>query len=514
MSDAAFRAGLLAGVPSNYINGQFEAIAPDADSSSSTTHLVESRNPANPDQVVWSAQASPSAVHGAVTHARNALHEWSALALEGRRPFLERFQQATKERSEPLARLITMEVGKTLAESRLEVKGIMDKVSITLEESVVARTRDFAMVLETGKRGRCVFQPHGVMAVVGPFNFPAHLPCGQMIPALALGNTVVFKPSEKSPAVGQMLAQIADDAGFPRGVMQVVQGDGAIAASLVSRDDIDGVLFTGSWPVGRRILEANLDRPGRMVALELGGSNAAIICEDAHLKQAVVECVRASFATTGQRCTCTRRIIVHQAVAARFIPAFCKAASLLIVAPGDATEPVFMGPLISRAARDAVLRFQTERSRAGAAILVRASALDRAGHFVTPCVLQVEKFSRDIDEEVFGPVVQITVVENDNDAVEQANATHFGLAASVFTASEDRWQSIAPRVRCGCVNWNIGTAGANSRLPFGGLGRSGNHRPAAAFMGDSCAYPVARIEVADDSVTVPTGLHWDDRWIG
>ncbi|MDA0803095.1 MAG: aldehyde dehydrogenase family protein [Planctomycetota bacterium] len=478
--------------------------------------VLESRNPTRPGEVVWKgASAGEPDIVAALALARVALPAWAALGVEGRRPFLERWREAVLARADELARLITAESGKTLAESRLEVKSVADKVSITLDAALLARTADFTVDAGAGRSGRCTFRPHGVMAVIGPFNFPAHLPNGHIVPALVMGNTVVFKPSEKCPGVGAQFATLAAAAGLPHGVFTVLQGGAAVASRLVSGDEVDGVLFTGSWPVGRSIMQANLDRPGRMLALEMGGSNAAIVCGDAHLRQAVLECVRASFATTGQRCTCTRRIIVAESVASAFIPAFCKAASTLLVGPGDdeTAGPVFMGPLISERARDAALRFQSERVRAGAALLVRGSALDREGWFMTPSVIQVPRFALETDEEVFGPVVQLAIAKDDDDAVEQANATKFGLAASIFTADEARFRRLAVRVRAGCVNWNTGTAGASSKLPFGGLGRSGNHRPAAAFAADSCAFPVAHMEVAGDEAAVPAGVLWDDGWL-
>ena len=352
----------------------------------------------------------------------------------------------------------------------------------------------------------------GVMAVIGPFNFPAHLPNGHFVPALLLGNTVVLKPSEKTPGVGQALAELMHETGLPRGVFNVVQGGPATASRLVGHDGIDGILFTGSWPVGRRILEANLDRPGRIVALEMGGSNPAVVMPSADLKQAVVECVRAGFATSGQRCTCTRRVIVHRAVADRFVPLLCKAASTLLVGPGRASEPVFMGPVVSAAAADAVLRAQERLVASGARILLESSRLDRPGHFVTPGIAQVERFEPERDEEVFGPLVQLAVVDELDEAIEQANASRYGLAASVFTADDAEWDAFFDRVRAGCINRNTGTAGASSKLPFGGLGHSGNHRPAAAFSVDYCAFPVASMVETSRDVSVPAGMLWDENW--
>jgi succinylglutamic semialdehyde dehydrogenase len=282
---------------------------------------------------------------------------------------------------------------------------------------------------------------------------------------------------------------------------------------LVANQGVDGVLFTGSWPVGRRILEANLDSPGRIVALELGGSNPSVVMPSADLRQAVVECARAAYATSGQRCTCTRRIIVHADVADRFIQAFCKVASTLQVGAGDSTDPVFMGPLVNGAAVDDVLSFQSDLHASGGKILVEASRMDRPGHFVTPGVVLVDRFSIDRDRECFGPMAQIAVVDSLDAAIEQANATRYGLAASIFTGDDTEWDRFFGECRAGCINRNTGTAGASSMLPFGGLGQSGNHRPAGAFSVDYCAYPVASMVERGSGAAVPAGMLLDDAWL-
>jgi len=382
---------------------------------------------------------------------------------------------------------------------------------VTLEERVRGRIADYDVAGTGTRSNRCTWRPYGVMAVIGPFNFPAHLPNGHWVPALLAGNTVVFKPSEKAPATGALMAELMAEAGMPEGVFNLVQGRGDAAAELVAHEGVDGILFTGSWPVGRRILEANLDRPGRMVALEMGGSNPAVVMDDADLRQAVIECVRCAFLSSGQRCTCTRRVVVHRAVADRFIAAFVEAARSITVGPGDAVPVPFMGPLISREAREAVLAFQRECAARGEDVLLESRALPGEGWFVTPGVLRARRFERATDREVFGPMVRISVADGLDDAIEQANATEFGLAASVFTRSEGVVQAAMARLRAGCINVNCGTAGASGKLPFGGLGRSGNLRPAGAAMIDACAYPVASMAEPGDAAVIPPGLTVPER---
>ncbi len=503
MSDAV-RRGLISHEPSDYIGGQFLALAQglgDAGDGSIASH-----DPAAPSVEVWQGRADAGHVDLAVASAVAAGRAWRAAGEAGRRESLEALRDEFKARHESIAALITLENGKTLAESRLEASALAEKITITLEPACAARVKFEPFEVTQTRRASCTFRPHGVMAVVGPFNFPAHLPNGHFVPALLAGNTIVFKPSERTPAVGQLLAECADRAGIPAGVFNVIAGGPAHAAKLCDHDAVDGILFTGSWPTGRRILAANLERPGRLIALEMGGNNAAIVCADAHLKQAVIECVRSAFATTGQRCTCTRRIIVAASVAREFMSLFTKVASTLVIGPGDAREPVFMGPLISQHARDAVLAFQTKCVSRGGRVILAATAIDRPGWFLTPGVVEVDRFTHDHDEEVFGPLVQISLATSDDDAVEQANASQYGLAAAVFTSSEETWRRIAPHIRAGCVNWNVGTAGASSRLPFGGLGHSGNNRPAGAFSIDSCAAPIAHLEERSDAAVLPQGM--------
>lgn len=467
-------------------------------------------------------------VDEAVAAARRALHTWSRWPMERRVAVLRRYQELCKARLDDATNLICDETGKALWDSKGEAGLLGPKVDITLDDSptgALRRVSGFDVSLAPTRTGRAWFRPHGVMAVIGPYNFPMHLPNGHIVPALALGNTVVFKPSDKAPACGQLLGELLQQAldaeGAPPGVVNVVQGAAETARALVNHDDINGVLFTGSWPVGRKIMEANLDRPDRILALEMGGNNAAVIMPDADLRQAVIECVRSAFVTTGQRCTCTRRIVVHEAVAPRFISALCKAASNVIVGRPRASHPVFMGPIISEQARGAVLEFQARVASAGSEVLVESTAIDtpERGWYLSPSVIRVERFvaadgaDAGCDVEVFGPLLRIAVVRDLDSAIEQANATRYGLAASIFTRSQADAERFLAEARAGCINVNNGTAGASSKLPFGGLGFSGNHRPAGAFSVDYCAYPVAGMIESGPDVAAVTGLRFEDSWL-
>ena len=509
---------LLAHGPSNLLEGRWVPLPGDA---------ITSRNPTRPAEIVW--QGSPDPVHAdeAVAAARRALPAWAALPAERRFAALRRFRDLCKARAAEMARLITDETGKALWDARAEADLLAAKVDITLDASEhggLRRVSGFEIPLSASRTGRTWFRPHGVMVVLGPFNFPAHLPNGHIIPALALGNTVVFKPSDKAPAVGQTLAawlaEALDAEGAPPGVVNLVHGGASVASRLVANPDIDGVLFTGSWPVGRRILEASLDWPGRVLALEMGGNAPSVVLPDADLRQAAIEVARSAFVSTGQRCTCTRRLVVHSAVAERFVRTIVEMASKLRVGDPLADPQPFMGPIISAEARAAVLAAQERFAAGGAEIRLAARALESpsGGHFLSPGIVRVERFSFSedgpgADVEVFGPLLRYVVVDSVEEAIAQANATRFGLAASIFTKDAGTIERFLAEARAGCVNVNTGTAGASSKLPFGGIGLSGNHRPAGAFSLDYCAYPVAGMVESGATAPLPIGMTFEENWL-
>lgn len=509
--------------------------------------ILQSCNPAHSSRVVWSGASSVSNVALAVVAARAALPAWRRAGEEKRFAALKRFATIATSREAEMAALIRDEVGKVYWDALAEAKLLATKVSITLDpRGAWARVAGFDVAPVGTRAGRCVFKPHGVAAVVGPYNFPAHLPNGHIVPALAIGNTVVFKPSDKAPGVGRLLGSwlheaIRDEIGdqLAAGVVNVVQGGADVARALVSHEGIDAIMFTGSWPVGRAIMQANLDRPGRLVALEMGGNNAAVVLADADPLQALTECVRCAFITTGQRCTCTRRIIVQRGsvneprFAEKFIEALCKGArDLTIGDPADTSKPIFMGPLVSAGAMNSVLASFAAMQRAGGQVLVPCERLQAQVHdqgwFVSPGVVRVDRFEAvgaeavgageggasglalwahaGIDEEIFGPVVRVSVVNTLDEAIEQANATRFGLAASIFTTDNAAAERFFDEARAGCININTGTAGASSALPFGGLGLSGNHRPAGAFSLDYSGYPVASMRESGDVATGAPGM--------
>ena len=489
-----------------YVAGRFvETPSPDGE--------IEVRSPADLDDVAGRYPWSLSHVDDAVSAARSAFAAWDALGLDARIAHLTRLRAALVAHEDEIAREITREMGKVLREARLEAKALVGKIDLSINEGL-AFTRDFT--LEDGRLA-CRFRPHGVMAVIGPFNFPLHLAHGHIAPALLAGNTVVFKPSEVTPGCGALYARIVAEAALPPGVVNVVQGDGRVGAKLAAHPDVDGVLFTGSYAVGTRILRENASRPGRVLALEMGGRNAAVVLDDAPFEKSVADVVVSAFSTSGQRCTCASRLIVTKGISERFIEAV--AAMTARVKVGHPSDPsAFMGPLASPTARLRFDGFEALADDEGTRCVIDpvepAVAFEGRtlrGCYVAPRVRRVTRPSAESAyqrEEVFGPDLAVWVADDDDHALALANDSDYGLAAGVWTASEDRFERFARGLRVGCVSWNAPTVGSSSRLPFGGLKRSGNHRPAGIFSSTYCAWPLAitRGAARFDPATLPPGI--------
>lgn len=475
--------------------------------------VLRAVSPSDLDDVIGEVPFERALADEAVEAARRAQPAWEALGLEGRIAHLRRFQAVLAAHEDDIAAFIAREMGKPRREGKVEAKAMVAKIDIAINEGL-GLTPDRQLDKKLSWR----YRPHGVVSVIGPFNFPLHLPHGHIVPALLAGNTVVFKPSEVTPHTGLLYARLVDEAGLPAGVVNVVPGDGATGARLASGEGIDAVLFTGSYEVGAAIMAANARRPGRMLALELGGKNAAVVLADAPFDKAVVDVVLSAFSTTGQRCTCVSRLIVERAIADRFIEALARATARVVV--GHADDPAaFCGPLATAGARQKFAAAQAAAEAEGSRLIGPAHAgpdvswqgRQVRGHYVTPRLRRVERVdpaSGYQRGEIFGPDLAVYVADDLDHAVALANDTDYGLAAGVWAADEARFEACASRLRVGGLAWNTPTVGSSSRLPFGGLGRSGNHRPAGVFSSQYCAYPLAltRGEGAVDPGSLPPGL--------
>ena len=450
-----------------------------------------STDPAYGDAVWTGCAATADDVADAVDAARRAAPGWARTSLADRRACVTRFAALLGERRPDLARLLARETGKPLWEADAEIGGMIGKAAA----SIAAQTERAGEKRNALPFGEAVLRhrPHGVMAVLGPYNFPGHLPNGHIMPALLAGNTVVFKPSELTPAVGEAMAVLWIEAGLPAGVLNLVQGGRETGAALVAAD-IDGLLFTGSAAAGAAIRRATVDRPHVITALELGGNNP-LVAWDGKPEAVAAIVVQSAFATAGQRCSCARRLIVpNGAVGDAFVAATLALTARLTIGAWDAEPAPFMGPLISAAAAtraDVQVATLVER---GARVLRPFGPIEGYGNaFRAPALLDVTGIDAP-DEEIFAPVLQVERVADFDAAIMAANRTKYGLAAGLVSDDAALWERFATEVRAGVVNRNRPTVGAAATMPFGGPGESGNHRPSAWYAADYCAWPMASFE--------------------
>ena len=468
-------------IRSDYVAGQF--LDPEGEP-------LVSVNPAKDAITVVSARWSPSRVELAVSAAKAAQPAWSRLSLDERWQHLVRFRSAIEAKKEHLADAIVQEIGKLRSEARIEIQTLIGRFDLVLAQ-IKNDLRDGQLAGFPNEALR--WHPHGVVAVIGPFNFPLHLCHAHVIPALLLGNTVVMKPSEVAPLCGIRYAEVAHEAGLPTGVLNVIHGKAATGAAIVQHEDVHALAFTGSWPVGRRISEAVLDRPELLVALEMGGKNTAIVCEDADVRQAAHELIVGSYLTTGQRCTCTDRVLVHASRSKELIDALIPLVkSLRFGDPDDAQA--FAGPLATEAGLVKLERAMAACEAAGADAPVPGARLP-GGFFRTASFHVLPRNVHELpgytDVELFGPDLGIELFDDDDEAIATVNASPYGFANSVFTPSDGRFDRYYRETRVGILNRNRSTNQASPRLPFGGAGRSGNFRPAGSFAPRNLAIPVA-----------------------
>jgi succinylglutamic semialdehyde dehydrogenase len=450
------------------------------------------------DVEAWRGRAAtPVDVTAAIAAARKAFSGWARTPVETRIAIARAFAKEVDARKEDLAQLISREMGKALWDCRGEAAAVINKVEL----SIKAMTERAGVKDEAAAFGHTALnhRPHGVMAVLGPFNFPAHLPNGHIVPALLAGNTVVFKPSELAPGAGAILADCWDKAGLPAGVLNVVQGGRETGAALLD-GDIDGVLFTGSAQTGVFIHQKFAGRPQITLALEMGGNNPLIVWPPADAEAAANLIVHSAFVTTGQRCSCARRLILPQgAYGDEVLDRLAALAEAVRVGrPSDTPEP-FIGPLVSVAAARRMEAVEKEFIARGARWVTKTRA---QGAFVRPAILSLPAGVDAPDEELFAPFLLVYRTATFEEALARANATRFGLAGGLISDDPALWEETQLSLRAGVLNWNRPTTGASSALPFGGFGLSGNGRPSAYYAADYAAHPVA-MQTAAKAVKIP-----------
>jgi succinylglutamic semialdehyde dehydrogenase len=466
------------------------------------TPTLVSLDPATGAQV-WSGEIGDAA--GEVAAARAAWPEWAAHSVAYRIEAVRRFGNVVRRKDAEFAELISKETGKPFWEARTEVAAVINKVEISID-SYAERTPQRKMEAALGNKTAVRHKPHGVLAVLGPYNFPAHLPNGHIVPALIAGNAVVFKPSEKTPATGEFLVGCFHEAGVPEGAIRLLVGGPEQGRELAAQPGIDGLLFTGSARAGIALHKQFAEIPQKILALELGGNNPLVMWGAKDVEAAAMMAIQSAYLTAGQRCTAARRLIVEDGKEQELLAIVQALIDRIIVDHPFADPQPFMGPVIDNAAADHVQEQWLDLMMKGGTPLRRLDRPFEERPYLTPALIDVTEVKDRPDEEIFGPVLQIIRVKDFDEAIDEANNTRFGLSASLVGGTPEMYDKFWANVRAGVINWNRPTNGAPSNAPFGGIGLSGNHRPSAFYAADYCAYPVTSSEADRPRAAIGEGL--------
>ena len=461
-----------------------------------------SRDPAT-DEEIWSGEIGDAAAE--VAAARAAWPAWAAHSNAYRIEAVRRFANVVRKKEGEFADLIARETGKPLWEAKTEVAAVVNKVEISVE-AYAERTPQRKMEAGLGNRIAVRHKPHGVLAVLGPYNFPAHLPNGHIVPALIAGNAVVFKPSEKTPATGELLVKCFHEAKIPEGVVRLLIGGPDQGRALANETGIDGLLFTGSARAGLALHKQFSETPHKILALELGGNNPLVVWNAKDVESAATIVVQSAYLSAGQRCTAARRLIIEEDKHEALLAAIQTLIDRIIVDHPFADPQPFMGPLIDNGTADHVQEQWLNLMMKGGKPLKRLDRPIAERPYLTPALIDVTDVKDRPDEEIFGPVLQLVRVKDFEAAIAEANNTRFGLAASLVGGNPEQYDKFWANVRAGVINWNKPTNGAPSNAPFGGVGLSGNHRPSAFYAADYCAFPVTSSEADRARAVIGEGL--------
>lgn len=453
----------------------------------------QSHDPAS-GKVLWEGlEAAEHEVNSAIVNARLAFEGWSALSLNKRIDYLYAFRDLLQTSKDILVETISQETGKPLWDSRGEFAAMVNKIDISIDayaDRCGEKVKHHPLGLSLTRH-----KPHGVVAVLGPYNFPGHLPNGHIIPALLAGNTVIFKPSELTPLTGEVIFQCWKKTGIPAGVINLVQGGKETGRMISVHPDLDGLFFTGSWETGKLLIEHFASHPEKILALEMGGNNPLVAFDISDTKAAAYFIIQSAFISSGQRCTCARRLIIPKGEKGdQLLNDLIEMMKGIIIGPYYEVPEPFMGPVISEESARRLLETQSLLQAKNGKILVEMMHTKPKTGFITPGLIDATLIKDRADQEVFGPLLQVIRVLDFEEAIKEANQTSYGLVAGLLSDREDLYREFYQKVRAGVINWNTPTTGASSNAPFGGIGRSGNFRPSAYYAADYCSYPVASIE--------------------
>jgi aldehyde dehydrogenase (NAD+) len=458
----------------NYIGGKWSETRSGA--------TFSSYNPATEELLALAASSSAEDVDTAVQAARKAYKEWRLTPAPRRGEILYRVAQILVERKDELARLMTQEMGKPLAETRGDVQEAIDMAYYMGGEG--RRLLGYTAPVEMpNKFGMATRDSVGVVGLITPWNFPIAVPSWKMLPALIAGNAIVFKPGEDIPAVSAAFIRIFEAAGLPPGVVNLVNGAGETGSALVNHRDVRVISFTGSTETGIKVYTQAASL-GKKVTLEMGGKNAIIVLNDANLDLAVEAVTWSAYGTTGQRCTATSRLIVQRGIKSKLVEALVEKARTIKVGDG-LEEGIMVGPLVNRKAREKVEQYVEIGKAEGAKLAVGGCRPDVArGYFYAPTLFtDVRRDMRIAREEIFGPVLAVIDVEDLDEAIEVNNEVIYGLSSSIFTENINAAFRAIRDLTTGIVYVNHGTTGAEIQFPFGGTRGTGNGMREAGLVG-------------------------------
>ena len=434
---------------------------------------------------------SKNAIHDKFKDAKVGFGSWRKTTLQRRKEILTKYKEILSANSDFLAETISKEHGKPLWDARSEVGAMVGKIDVTFESYDDRLNALRSVHADMGIQAR--FKPFGVFAVIGPFNFPGHLPNGHIVPLLLAGNSVVFKPSHLTPETGRMIVDFLHLAGVPNDVIILCEGSGQ---DVIDNPLLDGVFFTGSTKVGHAIYKTLSDSPEKLVALEMGGNNATIVEDAGGIKTATNILLQSAFISTGQRCTCTRRLIVNKGKSAcegdRIIRNLADASDKLLIGEYTDTPEPFMGPMITLNAVKGILDAQNHLVSLGGVVIKEFKQINGVtSKLVEPGIIDVTDIKNLPDEEYFGPLLQVIRSKNFDHAIEIANDTKYGLVSGVITKNKNLFWKAEAELKTGIVNWNRPTTGCASVVPFGGMGWSGCNRPSGYTTIEHCGHPTA-----------------------
>jgi succinylglutamic semialdehyde dehydrogenase len=464
--------------------------------------MLISTEPATGAVILEIAEGDPAQE---IAIARAAWPEWAARPLAVRVEALRRFANIVRSRGDAFADLIARETGKPLWEAASEVESVIGRVETSIaaySERTASRKLEGAL----GNRTALRHKPYGVLAVIAPFNLPAQIPTNTVVPALLAGNAVVFKPSEKVPATGRFFIECLHAAGVPEGAARFLPGGPETGAALARHPDIDGLLFSGSTRTGMALHRIFGEMPPRMLSLQMGGNNPIVVWDTPTVHAAAVICVQSAFLTAGQRSSAARRLIVRDGAHEPLVAEIVKLVNRMVIAEPHSSPAPFMGPVIDNDAADHIQERFLDLVLNGGRAITHLQRPIAGRPFLTPGLIDVTDMEKRSDEELFGPVLQIIRVPDFEAALAEANATRYGLAASLVCEQPVLYDRFWAGVRAGMINWNRPTTGAPINSPFGGVGLSGNSRPAGYYAADFSAYPVVSGEVEQARASIGVGL--------